>query len=204
MRKLPIAIITILLFSVAFAAQCSDFASDARDAEDAGEPETAAGLYASAANCYKDEGDASKCADNYEAAAAIYLGLDEDMLAAESYSNAATCVEFADRKACGEDAYEAAKLYDNGTTSLEGELPVNTDGGFMANGLVLGASDIAQVVENVLQLRGEAGDRQVKKENIKYALSAMGASGGSGFCGGIAGRGFGTGGGYGVTILEKF
>ncbi len=99
---------------------------------------------------------------------------------------------------------EAAKFYENEATSLEGEIPVNTDGGFMANGLVLGASDLAQVVENVLQLRGDAGDRQVKKENMKYALSTMGASGGSGFCGGIAGRGFGTGGGYEVTILEKY
>ena len=99
---------------------------------------------------------------------------------------------------------EGAKLLESGATSLDGNIPINTDGGFMSNGYCLGASDIAQIVENVLQLRGDAGDRQIKKENMKYALSMIGGSGGTGFCGGIAGRGFGVGGGYAVTILEKY
>ena len=40
-------------------------------------------------------------------------------------------------------------------------LPVNTDGGLIANGEPIGASGLRQVHEVVLQLRGRAGDRQV-------------------------------------------
>jgi acetyl-CoA acetyltransferase len=40
-------------------------------------------------------------------------------------------------------------------------LPVNTDGGLIANGEPIGASGLRQVHELVLQLRGTAGERQV-------------------------------------------
>jgi acetyl-CoA acetyltransferase len=40
-------------------------------------------------------------------------------------------------------------------------MPVNTDGGLIANGEPIGASGMRQVHEVVRQLRGEAGDRQV-------------------------------------------
>jgi acetyl-CoA acetyltransferase len=46
-------------------------------------------------------------------------------------------------------------------TWLGGQLPVNTDGGCLANGEPIGASGLRQVHENVLQLRGQAGARQV-------------------------------------------
>ncbi len=39
--------------------------------------------------------------------------------------------------------------------------PVNTDGGLIANGEPIGASGMRQVHEIVLQLRGDAGERQV-------------------------------------------
>jgi acetyl-CoA acetyltransferase len=93
------------------------------------------------------------------------------------------------------------KLVDEGVTELGGDLPVNTDGGAMSNGYVLGASDLAQVIECVYQLRGQAGDRQVP--DAKWALTHIMGSGGSGFCGGFGGRGFGPGGGYAVTVLQK-
>src|SRR5579872_5974315 len=48
-----------------------------------------------------------------------------------------------------------------GTTEIGGSLPVNTDGGCLANGEPIGASALRQVYESVLQLRGAAGDRQV-------------------------------------------
>jgi acetyl-CoA acetyltransferase len=48
-----------------------------------------------------------------------------------------------------------------GATRIDGRLPVNTDGGLMANGEPIGASGLRQVYEVCLQLRGEAGDRQV-------------------------------------------
>lgn len=48
-----------------------------------------------------------------------------------------------------------------GETEISGRLPVNTDGGCIANGEPIGASGLRQVHEVVTQLRGEAGQRQV-------------------------------------------
>jgi acetyl-CoA acetyltransferase len=48
-----------------------------------------------------------------------------------------------------------------GETEIGGRLPVNTDGGCIANGEPIGASGLRQVHEVVTQLRGEAGPRQV-------------------------------------------
>jgi len=48
-----------------------------------------------------------------------------------------------------------------GATEIGGRLPVNTDGGCLANGEPVGASGLRQVYENVLQLRGDAGAHQV-------------------------------------------
>jgi acetyl-CoA acetyltransferase len=49
-----------------------------------------------------------------------------------------------------------------GRTRLDGTLPVNTDGGCLACGEPIGASGLRQVLENVTQLRGTAGARQVQ------------------------------------------
>lgn len=51
-----------------------------------------------------------------------------------------------------------------GVTEAWGALPVNTDGGCLANGEPIGASGLRQVYEVVAQLRGTAGDRQVPGE----------------------------------------
>ncbi len=48
-----------------------------------------------------------------------------------------------------------------GRTRLDGRLPVNTDGGCIACGEPIGASGLRQVYENVMQLRGACGARQV-------------------------------------------
>ena len=48
-----------------------------------------------------------------------------------------------------------------GDTEIGGRLPINTDGGCLANGEPVGASGLRQVHEIVLQLRGQAGARQV-------------------------------------------
>jgi len=48
-----------------------------------------------------------------------------------------------------------------GATEIGGRLPINTDGGLLANGEPVGASGLRQVYEVCLQLRGEAGARQV-------------------------------------------
>jgi acetyl-CoA acetyltransferase len=59
---------------------------------------------------------------------------------------------------------EQAELYATGATEIGGRLPVNTDGGCLANGEPVGASGLRQVYEIVAQLRGEAGERQVPGE----------------------------------------
>lgn len=63
---------------------------------------------------------------------------------------------------CGFCAHgEQAKWIAEGATEIDGRLPVNTDGGCIANGEPIGASGLRQVHEVVTQLRGRAGDRQV-------------------------------------------
>ncbi len=56
---------------------------------------------------------------------------------------------------------EQEMLIRKGDTEIGGRLPVNTDGGLIANGEPIGASGLRQVYELVLQLRGAAGARQV-------------------------------------------
>ncbi len=46
-------------------------------------------------------------------------------------------------------------------TEIDGPMPVNTDGGLIANGEPIGASGLRQAYELTKQLRGQAGDRQV-------------------------------------------
>jgi acetyl-CoA acetyltransferase len=56
---------------------------------------------------------------------------------------------------------EQEQMLASGETRINGRLPVNTDGGCIANGEPIGASGLRQIHENVVQLRGEAGARQV-------------------------------------------
>jgi len=55
---------------------------------------------------------------------------------------------------------EQESLIQSGATEVGGRLPINTDGGCLANGEPIGASGLRQVHEIVAQLRGEAGVRQ--------------------------------------------
>jgi acetyl-CoA acetyltransferase len=56
---------------------------------------------------------------------------------------------------------EQAKLLADGEVALGGSRPVNPSGGLLSKGEPLGASALGQVVELVMQLRGDAGARQV-------------------------------------------
>jgi acetyl-CoA C-acetyltransferase len=56
---------------------------------------------------------------------------------------------------------EAGRLTEEGETALNGRIPVNTSGGLKACGHPVGATGIKQVYEVVLQLRNEAGKRQI-------------------------------------------
>jgi len=56
---------------------------------------------------------------------------------------------------------EQEQLLADGVTDVDGALPVNTDGGCLANGEPVGASGLRQVHEVVRQLQGRAPGRQV-------------------------------------------
>jgi acetyl-CoA acetyltransferase len=66
-----------------------------------------------------------------------------------------------------------------GLTAIDGRLPVNTDGGCLACGEPIGASGLRQVYENVVQLRGDGGGRQVPgapKTAYSHVYGAPGVS----------------------------
>lgn len=66
------------------------------------------------------------------------------------------------------------KALAEGITALDGALPINPSGGLKAKGHPVGASGLAQVVEIVWQLRGEAGKRQVPDAKIGLTQSVGG------------------------------
>jgi acetyl-CoA acetyltransferase len=68
-------------------------------------------------------------------------------------------IHMAETGLCKDGEQEA--LLADGVTKIGGRLPINTDGGLLANGEPVGASGLRQVYELVQQLRGTAGDRQV-------------------------------------------
>ena len=72
---------------------------------------------------------------------------------------------------------EAIELVRKGETSLHGSLPINTDGGLLADGHPFGATGIAQICEIVKQLRHEAGERQISKAKIGLAHNIGGVGG---------------------------
>jgi len=74
----------------------------------------------------------------------------------------------------------ACHLVEEGRISIEGDFPVNTDGGLKANGHPIGATGIAQIYEIVTQIRGEADQRQVV--DAEYGL-AQNIGGIGGTCG---------------------
>ncbi len=63
---------------------------------------------------------------------------------------------------------EIGRMVEAGHFSLKGRLPVNTSGGLAARGHPIGATGLAQVAELVWQMRGEAGERQVKGRGSNY------------------------------------
>jgi acetyl-CoA C-acetyltransferase len=66
-----------------------------------------------------------------------------------------------------------------GKTALDGEIPINTSGGLKSKGHPVGATGVAQIVELVKQIRGEADKgRQLKRADIGLAQN-MGGSGAS-------------------------
>ena len=64
---------------------------------------------------------------------------------------------------------EQEQLILDGATRLHGPMPINTDGGCLACGEPIGASGLRQICENVMQLRGLAGARQVTAPRVAYS-----------------------------------
>ncbi len=64
----------------------------------------------------------------------------------------------------------------SGATALGGQIPINTSGGLKAKGHPVGATGVGQLCDIVMQLRGDAGERQVAKHNIGLAQN-LGGSG---------------------------
>lgn len=71
-------------------------------------------------------------------------------------------------------AADAARATEKGATRLGGEMPVNVSGGVLGMGNLLEANGLARVAEVVLQLRGQAGPRQVKGAKVGLAQSWRG------------------------------
>ncbi len=67
---------------------------------------------------------------------------------------------------------------EQGLTSLNGKIPINTSGGLKAKGHPVGATGIAQIIECYEQLTGNAGERQIKNAKLGLAQN-MGGSGAS-------------------------
>jgi acetyl-CoA acetyltransferase len=84
---------------------------------------------------------------------------DVDVAQLQDTDAGAEVIHMAETGLCADGEQE--KLLADGATEIGGSLPVNTDGGLIANGEPIGASGLRQVHELVRQLRGEAGDRQV-------------------------------------------
>jgi acetyl-CoA acetyltransferase len=94
------------------------------------------------------------------------------------------CVELHDASAISEIKYyeylglceagAGGEYVESGASSLGGRVPVNTSGGLMRKGHPIGATGAAQIVELVMQLRGEAGARQVSGARVALAENGGG------------------------------
>ncbi len=69
---------------------------------------------------------------------------------------------------------EAGPLTEEGYTAPEGDLPVNVSGGSLGCGCLLNTSGLARALEVVLQLRGEAGARQLDDVQVGAAMGWRG------------------------------
>ncbi|HET7742469.1 MAG TPA: thiolase family protein [Mycobacterium sp.] len=84
---------------------------------------------------------------------------DVDVIQLQDTDAGAEIIHMAECGFCPDGDQE--KLLADGATEIGGSMPINTDGGLIANGEPIGASGLRQIHELVRQLRGEAGDRQV-------------------------------------------
>jgi acetyl-CoA C-acetyltransferase len=103
---------------------------------------------------------------------------DVDVIQLQDTDAGAEIIHMAECGFCADGDQE--KLLADGATEITGSMPINTDGGLIANGEPIGASGLRQVHELVKQLRGEAGDRQVPGEPRVGFAQLYGAPGTAG------------------------
>lgn len=72
----------------------------------------------------------------------------------------------------------AAQDIESGIFDRDGELPVQPDGGLKCFGHPIGATGIRMIYENYLQLRGKAGDRQIRNPRLGLTHNLGGQPGG--------------------------
>jgi acetyl-CoA acetyltransferase len=92
---------------------------------------------------------------------------DVDVAQLQDTESGAEIMHMAENGFCADGEQE--QWLAEGWTKIGGRLPVNTDGGCLACGEPIGASGLRQVYENVVQLRGEAGARQVEGAKVGYS-----------------------------------
>jgi acetyl-CoA C-acetyltransferase len=63
-----------------------------------------------------------------------------------------------------------------GCTAIGGRIPINTSGGLKSKGHPVGATGVGQICDVAMQLRGDAGERQVSRHRIGLAQN-LGGSG---------------------------
>jgi acetyl-CoA C-acetyltransferase len=91
-----------------------------------------------------------------------------DVAQLQDTESGAEIMHMAENGFCRDGEQEA--MIREGQTNIDGRLPINTDGGCLANGEPIGASGLRQVYELCLQLRGDAGSRQVpNKPRVGYS-----------------------------------
>ena len=100
---------------------------------------------------------------------------DVDVVQVQDTESGAELIHLAECGFC--EHGQQVDLYATGATRIDGRLPVNTDGGCLANGEPVGASGLRQVYEVVTQLRGEAGVRQVPGDPTVGFTQVYGAPG---------------------------
>lgn len=84
---------------------------------------------------------------------------DVDVVQLQDTDSGAEIIHMAENGFCKDGEQE--RMLADGETKIDGKLPINTDGGLIANGEPIGASGLRQIHELVQQLRGNAGERQV-------------------------------------------
>jgi acetyl-CoA acetyltransferase len=118
----------------------------------------------------RPRGTASRIASAAAFAAAGIGPGDIDVAQLQDTEAGAEIMHMAENGFCADGEQEQWLI--EGRTEIGGALPVNTDGGCLACGEPIGASGLRQVFENVVQLRGEGGGRQVPGHDGKGPKTA--------------------------------